>query len=61
MFAAFDAGQKGVTASPGGVQQPPSDIEVSRVVESGLYKRLRDELLPEVSVPGSNARWARQA
>jgi hypothetical protein len=61
VFAWFDAGPDGVTACPAAVQQPASAEMVSRVLASGLYGRLRQELLPEVSASGSNTRYAQQA
>jgi len=60
VFAWFDAGPHGVTTPSAGAQQPPSREVVARVFQSGLYSRLREELLPEVSVAGSNTRWAQQ-
>ncbi len=61
VFAAFDAGPRGVTARPAGVQQPTSAEMVSRVLSSGLYGRVREELLPEVATTGSSSRYAQQA
>lgn len=60
VFAWFDAGQHGVTAPPVGAQQPPAPEVVTRVLQSGLYARWREELLPDVSVAGSNTRSAQQ-
>lgn len=60
VFAWFDAGPHGVTAPPVGAQQPPAPEVVTRVLQSGLYARWREELLPDVSVAGYNTRWAQQ-
>jgi hypothetical protein len=60
VFAWFDAGPYGVTAPPVGAQQPPAPEVVTRVLQSGLYARWRDDLLPDVSVAGSNTRRAQQ-
>ena len=62
VFAWFDAGRPdGVTACPAAVQQPASAEMISRVLASGLYGSLHQELLPEVSASGSNTRYAQQA
>ncbi len=61
LFAWFDAGPDGVTAVSAAVQQPADVAMVARVVDTGLYGRLRRELLPEVSASGSNTRYAQQA
>lgn len=61
VFAWFDAGLHGVTAQPAGVQSAPEVEVVSRVLASGLYGSLRQQLLPEVSAAaGSNTRYAQQ-
>lgn len=61
VFDWFDQGPYGVTTPASGVQQPPSAEVVERVLASGLYARLRDELLPEVSVTYTVQQWTRQA
>lgn len=61
VFAWFDAGPHGVTTPPATAQQPPTPRVLARVLESGLYARWREELLPDVSVGGSNTREAQQA
>jgi hypothetical protein len=61
VFAWFDAGPHGVTTPPATAQQPPTPRVLARVLESGLYARWREELLPDVSVGGSNTRGAQQA
>ncbi|HUA27776.1 MAG TPA: hypothetical protein VMC03_02740 [Streptosporangiaceae bacterium] len=61
VFAWFDAESHGVTARPAAIQQPSSAEEVARVVASGLYSRIREDLLPEVTAIGSNSRYAQQA
>jgi hypothetical protein len=61
VFAWFDAGPHGVTTPPAAAQQPPTPGVLARVLESGLYARWREELLPDVSVGASNTRGAQQA
>jgi hypothetical protein len=61
VFAWFDAGPDGVTARPAGVQEPSSTVALERVVASGLYSHIREDLLPEVTSSGSNTRYAQQA
>ena len=61
IFAAFDAASKGVTAPPAAAQQAADARTLARVLSSGLYGRLRNDLLPEVSSSGSNSRGAVQA
>lgn len=61
VFAWFDAGPHGVTGRPAAVQQAPAGEVVSRVLASGLYRSLREGLLPAVSAAGSNTRYAQQA
>ena len=60
VFAWFDAGPHSVTAPPAGAQQPPAPEVVTRVLQSGLYARLREDLLPDVSAGGSDTRLAQQ-
>ena len=61
VFVWFDSGPHEVTARPAAVQEPLEQDVVTRVLASGLYGRLRQDLLPEVSVAGSNTRYAQQA
>jgi hypothetical protein len=61
VFAWFDAGPHEVTALSAAVQQPTTSEVVSRVLASGLYGSLRQELLPEVSAAGFASRYAQQA
>jgi hypothetical protein len=60
VFAWFDVGPHGVTAPPAGAQQPLAPEIATRVLQSGLYARWREGLLTDVSVAGSNMRWAQQ-
>ena len=61
IFARFDASPKSVTAPPAAAQQAADAGVLSRVLSSGLYGSLRNDLLPEVSSAGSNTRWSVQA
>lgn len=60
-FARFDAAPKSVTAPPAAAQQAADAGVLSRVLSSGLYGSIRNDLLPEVSSVGSNTRWSVQA
>lgn len=64
VFAWFDAGPTSVTAPRPVSQQPVPPEVVSRVLASGLYGHLQEELFPqqsEISAAGSNTRYAAQA
>jgi hypothetical protein len=54
IFAAFDAAEKGVTGPPRAWQASGSSRTIY-VVARGLYRDLRQNLLPEVSAAGHRA------
>jgi hypothetical protein len=52
IFAAFDAGDKAVTAAPADAGQPPARSFFTYRIASGVYVELRRKRLPEVSAAG---------
>jgi hypothetical protein len=54
IFAAFDAAQKGVTRPPYARQASASSGTIY-VIARGLYRDLRQKVLPEVSAAGHRA------